>query len=190
MASEFIVKPASPPCPDYAEVDRQEVEIITRPGIGKSDVVSIYRIGSRTRGGTPRADSDYDYVVIHDSDKHSYRANTTTLYPPSRRNDSPSIQHIHYTRRDLEHPSGMDILKDKLVFIWELAGKRELVWGEDVLVKWLSPDINEVFAAQQVNGETVQASNLKHNRDKIDFLPLDVIPWDTNPVKPPRKNLT
>lgn len=158
MGKEFIVPPANPPCVDYSRFDQNEIGFITGGGghNPNRDVVAIYRVGSRITGGTPRPDSDIDYLLLHDRDKHYGELNIRFRTRDYRDPNTIYIEHIHFTRRDLQYPANMKGLKQKLIFLHGISGGRELVWGKDVLPKWLSPDIAKLFDEHGINDESVK----------------------------------
>lgn len=133
---------------DYDELDRKEIEFILRL---KENVAVIYRIGSRATGNA-RTNSDMDYLVLLDWDRHYPRANT--LYGLNSK-WSIYIEKIFFTRKDLDEPTNMEGVEDKLLFLFGKDGSRELLYGEDVFDDWLNPDIKRLFEQYGITEKTV-----------------------------------
>lgn len=160
--AEFKFAPPGKPCVRYAAYDRHLVRLVNHLN---DDVVAVYRVGSCVEGGSPRPDSDIDYLVLHNRDQHSpyayaafsrespkeIAAGKVTIRGPLRDPNYVWIHSAHLTRRDLQNPAGMSALHDKLGFLLGVRqARRELVQGEDLLPKWLSPEFDNVCAAHGV----------------------------------------
>ena len=139
--------------PSNAQMDADVIRYnqIVHPG----QVAAIYRVGSRV-DGTPRPDSDHDYLILLDSDTHYHQANTSTVLV-SGISESPMIykDEVVFTRKDLEDPAGMEGLETKLIFLFGKDRGRRLIFGEDVFDRWLSPDIGKVFEENGITPKRV-----------------------------------
>jgi len=182
MTEGLNIGVARPPNELYADFDRGEIELLLQPRLGKnyklekSDIVAIYRVGSRTYGGKPRADSDIDYLVIRDSNKHLWASNTSFRISSLNNPNAVYIERIEFSRKDLEEPEKMEGLVQKLLFLHGIHKGRELVWGEDVLPKWLSPSIMALFQKHKINDETVGRVNAWAKGKKLETLSIDAPP--------------
>ena len=137
--------------PQHKELDEKEIAFILRL---KEGVKAIYRVGSRM-DDTHRPDSDMDYLVLLDWDKHYPSSNKLFGLALDDRWDI-YCEKIFFTKKDLQEPSTMKGIEMKLIFLFGRNRGRELLWGQDVFDQWLSPSIDNLFEQYGINEGSVR----------------------------------
>ena len=129
-------------------IDALTVSSVTR---ARCTTAAVYRVGSRA-DGTWRHDSDFDYLILLNENTHYHSANARGDLLPG----GWWRHEIYFTRKDLEDPGGMEGREMKLMFLHGKHRGRILLWGSDVFDKWLSPRIDEIFAADGIDEDSVR----------------------------------
>ena len=122
----------------HIELDKKEIEYALR---SDNDVAAIYRMGSRM-DGTYKPDSDMDYMILLDRDEHYMYANTSFWL-----NDRFNIyvDHVRFTRKDLQEPKNMNGLVLKLMFLFGKTRGRKLIWAVIFLMNGLHQILKNYF---------------------------------------------
>ena len=117
---------------------------------------AIYRVGSRTKGGEPRGDSDFDYLLLYDMDVHCPFFHEFWIHEL---HNNLYIDVVHFSRKDLQHPEGMNNFPERLLLLRKYSRRRELVYGTDIVHKWWSPKIFDLFEKYGVTDEVERKVN-------------------------------
>ena len=120
--------------------------------IRESDVVAVYRVGSRF-DGTARTDSDMDYMLMRESDNPIGDCWVSASKSPTL---DMWIETISFSRGDLQNPDTLEDRKRKVAFLYEKYRGRKLLYGSDVFEQWLSPEIERLFESMGLTPEVAK----------------------------------